>query len=241
MPFRRWSIPFPLLFAMLMLTGCGVEKQQEQAAKEQKPPAAPSENKSQDEKVVLFFGNSLTAGMGVDRDQAFPARIRQKIDSLGWDWQVINAGLSGETSAGGESRVEWVLKDQRVDIFVLELGANDGLRGIDPADTQKNLQAIIDKVKEHNPSARIILAGMKVPPNMGDDYAREFETIFPTLAKKNDATFIPFLLKGVAGDPELNQPDGIHPTAKGHRIVARTVWPYLKKEIQAITDSTKAF
>jgi acyl-CoA thioesterase-1 len=140
---------------------------------------------------------------------------------------VINAGLSGETSAGGLRRINWLLK-RPIDVLVLELGANDGLRGIPAAQTRQNLQAIIDRVKEKNPAVKIIIAGMMVPPNMGADYAGEFQKIFPQLAKQNQAELIPFLLEGVAGIPELNLPDGIHPTAEGHRIVAGTVWKVVK-------------
>ena len=160
-------------------------------------------------------------------DQAFPAIIQKKLDSLGFNYKAINAGLSGETSAGGKSRIEWVLKT-RPDIFFLELGANDGLRGLPLDETYKNLQDIIDAVKKENPAVKIIIAGMMVPPNLGDDYTAEFKDLFPTLAEENDAIYIPFLLEGVAGNPELNLRDGIHPTPEGHEIVAETVWEYLE-------------
>lgn len=178
------------------------------------------------EKVILFFGNSITAGYQLDMDQAFPALIQKRIDSLGMNYKTINAGLSGETSAGGESRIGWVLRTVP-DIFFLELGANDGLRGLPLNETIKSLQAIIDAVKKENPDVKIIIAGMMVPPNLGEDYTNQFKNMFPDLAKKNDATYIPFLLEGVAGIPELNLRDGIHPTPEGHEIVAETVWEYL--------------
>jgi len=176
---------------------------------------------------ILFFGNSLTAGLGVDPGQAFPNLIQQKIDSLQAGYQVINAGLSGETSAGGLNRIDWVM-NQTFDIFILELGANDGLRGLPLASTKENLQGIIDKVLKKYPKTKIVLAGMMVPPNMGEDYTTEFRKIYPALARDNKAELIPFLLDGVAGNPELNLPDGIHPNIEGHQIVAMTVWDVLK-------------
>ena len=177
---------------------------------------------------ILFFGDSLTAGYGLDDpNEAFPALIQQKIDSLNLDYSVTNAGLSGETTSGGKSRLSWVL-DQDVDIFILELGANDGLRGIPLEETRKNLQAIIDTVRQKDPKTKIILAGMQLPPNLGIGYTKGFKEIFPQLAKKNKVMLIPFLLKDVGGIARLNQADGIHPTAKGAEIVANTVWETLE-------------
>ncbi|GGD39912.1 arylesterase [Muriicola marianensis] len=178
-------------------------------------------------KTIIFFGNSLTAGMGLEPEQSFPAKIGDKIDSLGLDYFVVNAGISGETTASGESRISWLMRE-KVDIFVLELGANDGLRGIPLSETRENLQAIIDTVKNHNPEVKIVLAGMQIPPNMGPEYTTEFSSLFPELAEENEAYLIPFLLEGVAGNPELNQADGIHPTEEGQRIVAENVWTILK-------------
>jgi acyl-CoA thioesterase-1 len=179
-------------------------------------------------KAIVFFGNSLTAGYGLSPTQAFPAIIQKKIDSLGLPYEVINAGVSGETSSGGKARIDWILR-QPVDIFVLELGANDGLRGIPLSETKKNLQAIIDKVKATNPKAKLIFAGMEIPPNMGQKYTTEFRNIYTELATKNAMTLVPFLLEGVGGEPNLNQEDGIHPTAEGHKIVAANVWKQLEK------------
>lgn len=179
-------------------------------------------------KTIVFYGNSLTAGYGLSPSQAFPALIQKKIDSLGLAYQVINAGVSGETSSGGKTRIDWILQ-QPVDIFVLELGANDGLRGIPLSETKKNLQDIIDKVKAKNPQSKLIFAGMQIPPNMGQQYATEFRNIYTELATKNSMTLIPFLLEGVGGEPELNQEDGIHPNEEGHRIVAENVWKELAK------------
>jgi acyl-CoA thioesterase I len=178
-------------------------------------------------KTILFYGDSLTAGYGLDKEQAFPAIIERVINTAEDKYKVINAGLSGETTAGGLSRLNWILKEP-VDIFVLELGANDGLRGLPLDQTENNLQTIIDRVKEQNPNVRVIIAGMMVPPNLGQQYTDEFKAIFPRLAKKNKASLIPFLLNGVAGKEDLNLTDGIHPNVEGHKIVADNVMMVLK-------------
>ena len=197
-----------------------------------KSPAAPSPTPNtqtpppSNKKTILFFGNSLTAGYGVSPTEAFPALIGRRLDSLHLPYQVVNAGLSGETSAGGKTRIGWILK-QRISIFVLELGGNDGLRGIPLTGTTANLQAIIGSVKLHYPDARIVLAGMQIPPNMGADYGTAFRDLYPRLAAANHAILIPFLLQNVGGIPQLNQGDGIHPTAAGHKIVAENVWQVL--------------
>lgn len=183
-------------------------------------------NIQDEERTIIFYGDSLTAGYGLDPENAFPAIIKERLDNEGKNYRVVNAGVSGETSSGGLTRITWVL-NQSVDIFILELGANDGLRGIPPEETRKNLQGIIDKVHEKNPQCTIILAGMMVPPNMGQDYSKKFATIFPSLSKANDSELIPFLLEGVAGDPELNLPDGIHPNVEGHKIVAGNIMKVL--------------
>ena len=192
-----------------------------------------ADDTAQSEKVILFFGNSLTAGYGLEPSEAFPALIQLKIDSLGYDYRTVNAGLSGETTASGLSRLDWVLERQPVDVFVLELGANDGLRGIEPSETQQNLAAIIDQVREANPAVDVVLAGMLVPPNMGNAYTERFQKVFPAVAEAKDVMLIPFLLEGVAGDPELNQADGIHPTAPGQRIVTQNVWTTLEPLLEA--------
>lgn len=175
-----------------------------------------------DPPVILFYGDSLTAGYGLSPEQAFPALVEKKLTQAGHTYKVVNAGLSGETSAGGLTRIDWILR-QTPDVFVLELGANDGLRGLPLEQTEKNLQAIIDKVTSKNPKVKLVLAGMEVPPNMGPEYTQKFRGIYPRLAAANKATLIPFLLEGVAGDEKLNQSDGIHPNAEGHRIVAENV------------------
>lgn len=178
-------------------------------------------------KVIMFFGDSLTAGYGLSTKEAFPALIEKKLNKNGKSAKVVNAGLSGETTAGGLSRIDWVLR-QPIDIFVLELGANDGLRGLPVEQTQKNLEAIIQKVKKKYPDAKIVLAGMMVPPNLGDDYTTRFGKIFPAVAKKHNATLIPFLLQDVAGDEKLNLSDGIHPNVEGHKIVANNIYKILE-------------
>jgi acyl-CoA thioesterase-1 len=183
-------------------------------------------------RTILFLGDSITAGYGLDLEQAYPGLIQKRIAAKGWNFRVVNAGQSGDTTAGGLARLDWVLQN-RVDVLVLELGANDGLRGLSVEAMKKNLQAIIDRTKEKHPEAKIVIAGMKVPPNMGGDYGRSFEAAFADLAKKNNAQFIPFILEGVGGTRELNLPDGIHPTPKGHEIVAANVWKVLEPMLRS--------
>ena len=178
-------------------------------------------------KTLVFFGDSITAGNGLDPDNAFPALIQRKLDAAGRPWRVVNAGLSGETTAGGLRRLDWVLR-QPADIFVLELGGNDGLRGIPLESSRSNLQAMIERIRAKYPPAIIVLAGMQIPTNLGPDYTSQFAAMYPELARKNHTALIPFLLEGVGGVPSLNQADGIHPTAEGHKIVAETVWRTLQ-------------
>jgi acyl-CoA thioesterase-1 len=215
-----------LLITLSFSCGESPNKKEENSAKEI-DAAAIKNQKTADKKVILFYGTSLTAGMGLDPNEAFPSVIQEKIDSLNLPYEVVNAGLSGETTAGGKNRINWVL-NQKVAVFVLELGANDGLRGVPLSETKSNLQAIIDVVKEKNPDTKIVLVGMEIPPNMGEDYTSEFRNIFPNLAKKNKLELVPFLLQNVGGVKELNQPDGIHPTAEGQKILANNVWKVLK-------------
>jgi acyl-CoA thioesterase-1 len=190
-------------------------------------PTPPGGTSSDQVKTLLFFGDSLTAGYGLEPAQAFPALIQEKINARGWKFHAINAGLSGETTAGGLRRVDWVLQ-RPVDVFVLELGANDGLRGLPVDEAKKNLQAIIDRVRSKYPRAKIVLAGMRIPTNLGKDYTSRFHAMFPELAAANNTALIPFLLQGVGGVPELNLPDGIHPTPAGHKLVAENVWKTLE-------------
>jgi len=183
---------------------------------------------SHSKKAILCFGDSITAGYGLeDINEAYPAQIQHKIDSLELNYEVVNSGLSGETTAGGLSRIDWIL-NQEVAIFLLELGANDGLRGIPLDETKSNLEAIINSVKTHDSETEIILAGMELPPNMGSDYINGFRAIYADLAEQYQLAFIPFILKDVGGVTELNQADGIHPTAEGHKIVAANVWETLR-------------
>ncbi|WP_431134111.1 arylesterase [Psychroserpens mesophilus] len=214
------SLPF------LLLT-CGDTKS-EKSTKKLQSNQQTEEATTTSTKTILCFGDSITAGYGLENsDDAYPALLQQKIDSLGLNYTVINSGLSGETSAGGKSRINWVL-NQDISIFLLELGANDGLRGVPLTETRSNLQAIIDSVKKKSPDTTIILAGMELPPNMGQDYTSEFRQIYAELAEENNLEFIPFILKDVGGIKELNQNDGIHPNVEGHKILANTVWDTLK-------------
>lgn len=229
-----------VLFATVLtiVLSCGDKPEESQTKSKPKTTAQKKDTVSTNSSVknIIFYGNSLTAGYGVDPSEAFPALVQEKIDSAHLSYKVINAGLSGETTAGGKGRIDWILQ-QPVDVFVLELGGNDGLRGIPVRETTKNLQFIIDHVKQKYPSAKIILAGMQIPPNMGARYTTEFRSAFKQLADKNEVIFIPFLLEGVGGIPELNQADGIHPTAKGHKIVAENVWAVMKDVVS--TDNVK--
>lgn len=179
-------------------------------------------------KTILCFGDSITAGYGLnDTNDAYTGVLQERIDSLKMDYKVINSGVSGETTAGGKSRIDWVIK-QKPTFFILELGANDGLRGVALAETQSNLQAIINVVKENSPKTTIMLAGMQLPPNMGADYTTKFRQLFIDVAQENNIGFIPFILKDVGGIPSLNQKDGIHPNVEGHKIVANNVWEVIK-------------
>ena len=212
--------------------GCGEPTAQAEkkipATKSITPKSEKVESPKNKEKIIVFFGNSLSAGYGLDPSQGFVGLFEKRIDSLEYDYKVINAGLSGETTAGGNNRVDWILDRQKVDIFVLELGGNDMLRGVDFEQSYENLQSIITKVKTKYPSAKIVLAGMLAPPNLGNQYTTGFKEMYPQLAKINDTKLIPFLLDGVAGDATLNLPDGIHPNVEGHQIVLENIWSILQ-------------
>ncbi|SFR50354.1 acyl-CoA thioesterase-1 [Robiginitalea myxolifaciens] len=232
-------LKFRYFFFLLLLISCGDNPKKESGNTSDEASGAEAvtevEEKTTDQAdnaaTILFFGDSLTAGYGLEPEQAFPALIQERLDSLGIPMRVVNAGLSGETTSGGANRLDWVLR-QPVSVFVLELGANDGLRGIPLSETRKNLSSIIERVHERYPEARIVLAGMQLPPNMGPEYTGEFRQIFPELAAQYEVALIPFLLQGVGGIPELNQDDGIHPTAAGHQILADNVWEVLKVELE---------
>jgi acyl-CoA thioesterase-1 len=221
---------YTFAFISVLVSACGADDGGTRTAEpdvlvedSSQAPSVSNTNRS----VVLFLGNSLSAGYGVEPDSAFPNLIKARIDSLGWDFEIVNAGLSGETTSGGLRRIDWLLR-QPVDVLVLELGGNDGLRGIPTEVTRANLQAIIDKTRARHPDAEIILAGMQIPPNLGHEYTEAFRDIFPSLAEENDAHLIPFLLEGVGGVDRLMQNDGIHPTEHGHRVVAENVWEILR-------------
>lgn len=224
---ERYNPPAVLNFIFLsflfLLVGCGTPAKKEKATI--KTVTNQKENETSNN-VILCFGNSLTEGFGVKSKEAYPALLQNKIDSLNLNYQVVNAGISGETTSGGKNRLSWVLKPN-VKIFILELGANDGLRGIPLKETEKNLQEIIDTVRAKLPKAKIVLAGMQIPPNLGQDYTNGFKAIFPRLAEKNNTFIIPFLLQNVAGNPNLNQSDGVHPTPEGYKIVVENVWEVL--------------
>lgn len=219
------------LFAVVIFSYCSSPKSEEEVNDTSENTTAAVEEQEQ-QKNILFFGNSLTAGYGIDQDDSFAGLTQKKIDSLGLNYRVINGGLSGETTAGGLSRIDWFLED-KPDIFILELGGNDGLRGIKISETKSNLLAMIDKVREKYPDTKIILAGMQIPPNMGQEYTDEFAKIYPAVAEEKDVTLIPFLLEKVGGIPELNLPDGIHPTEEGHQLVFETLWPFVEAKIEA--------
>lgn len=241
---RAATLPGLLFAAFCGLAGCG--SQTDRGATQQRSQNQAQEAPSQaaeEQKTILCFGNSLTYGYGLDnpREEAWPALLQDRLDSLGYErHRVVNAGLSGETTSGGRSRLDWVLeRNPQLSVFILELGANDGLRGIPPEETQRNLRAIIDTVKKQHPQARILLCGMKVPPNMGEEYAGDFQAIFQEVADRESVALVPFLLKGVAGNPALNQEDGIHPTAQGHRVMLDNLWPKLKPLLEQATAARR--
>ena len=224
-----------VLVGVLGLVGCGQDRSNSSSAPTPTDTtttaAAPSSATADTTEAglrVLVLGNSIAAGSGVSPREAFPALLQRKVDSLGWNATVQNAGVSGETTAGGLQRIGWLLQDP-VDVLVLELGGNDGLRGIDPAVTRTNLRGIIDTTLATYPEARVLLAGMQVPPNLGSNYTRQFREVYPEVAGAYErVTLIPFILNDIAGSDSLMQDDGIHPTAAGHRIVANEVWADLR-------------
>lgn len=211
-----------VLLSGLFAVVAGCEQSKDDAVATPPPAKAEPQRRS-----ILFLGTSLTAGYGLDPGQAYPALIQEKIDAAGLGYRVINAGVSGETSAGALRRVDWLLQ-QPVSVLVVETGANDGLRGLPPDSLRSNIQAIFDRARQLQPSARLVLLGMRVPPNYGQAYSQRFRSLYRELAKSNRATLVPFLLEGVGGVGALNQPDGVHPTAEGQRRMAETVWRVLE-------------
>jgi acyl-CoA thioesterase-1 len=221
-----------MVAAIWLLAGCGGNEKPPDSETDAAEKSEQVKQTNAAKKYIIFFGNSLSAGFGVDPSEAFPALIQNRLDSLGLSYTVVNAGVSGETTATGDSRVSWVLSQQPVDVFVLELGGNDGLRGIAVTETRKNLLSIIDKVRAAHPNAEIILAGMMVPPNMGAGYSKDFLETYPMVAKEKNVKLIPFLLENVGGEDSLNLPDGIHPTPEGHKLVRENVWEVLKEVVE---------
>jgi acyl-CoA thioesterase-1 len=220
-----------LLGLVASLLGC--EQSREETPANPPPAASASVRPS-----VMFLGTSLTAGLGIDPEQAYPALIQRKIDSAGLDYEVINAGVSGETSAGALRRVEWLFR-QPVSVLVVETGANDGLRGLPPDSLRANIQAIFDRAKRLQPAPKLVLLGMRVPPNYGRAYSQQFQSIYSELARANGAAFVRFLLEGVGGIANLNQPDGIHPTVAGQRKMAETVWRVLEPVLREAERAEK--
>ena len=222
-------IPIYMLYICLyLLCGCNTSKKQETS---QNISIKTDSLEKKEREKILFFGNSLTAGYGLDIEETFSAVLQKKIDSLVLDYVCINAGVSGETSASALTRIDWYLKEH-FSIIILETGGNDGLRGITLTETKKNIESIILKIKNKKSGIRSILAGMQIPPNMGEKYTSEFQSLYPQISTQYNIPLIPFLLENVAGIPELNLPDGIHPTAEGQKIVAENVWKKLYPLLQ---------
>lgn len=212
--------------AIVLLAGCGQRAASSRQSRDTVLASPQPPNPNPPTRFVVFLGTSLTAGLGLDPDAAFPALIQRRLDSLHLGWRAVNAGVSGETSAGALRRLDWVLGDS-VAILVVETGANDGLRGLDVDSTQANLEAIVRRGRSARPGVRIVLAGMEAPPNLGARYTARFRAIYREVAARERLVLIPFLLAGVGGVDSLNQNDGIHPNAVGERIVARNVWTVL--------------
>jgi acyl-CoA thioesterase-1 len=231
-----------LALALALFAACGSPRDTQSRVAEARPPLPQGRGdrgEGGEEPRIVFFGTSLTAGLGVDPDEAYPALIQQKLDSLGLAVSVVNAGVSGETSAAGLRRIDWILREP-VAVLVLELGANDALRGLELKAAKENVQDIINRTRAKYPDVKIVVAGMRAPPNLGRRYTEEFRRMFVDLARENRATLIPFLLESVGGVPELNQPDGIHPNVEGHKIVATNVWKVLEPVVQSAIRNPKS-
>ncbi len=204
-----------LILGLVFSSGCAVSGVEKANANEEK-------------KRIVVLGDSITAGYGLDQSQAYPALLQNKIDEAGLSYTVANAGVSGDTTAGGLRRVDWAMGQMGADVLLIALGGNDGLRGIPPAETERNLRGIVDAAKAKNPDMKIVILGMRMPEIMGAEFARSFGAVFPKVAKEKNTELIPFLLEGVGGDPKLNQPDRIHPTAAGQKVIADRVWRELR-------------
>lgn len=231
-PVNRLLSFFCALLIVALLSGCFPGK-----PSPRKPPAevAPEipESSRPPAMTVLCLGDSLTEGYGLDRGQAYPARLQEKIDALDWKFTVINAGLGGDTTAAGLRRLDWFLQ-RRVDVLILALGGNDGLRGVPLAEIRGNLGAIISRTTARYPEVKVVLAGIRIPPNYGMRYVRGFRDLFAEVAARHGALLIPFLLEGVGGRPDLNFPDGIHPNRRGQEIVADNVWSVLEPVLRKL-------
>jgi acyl-CoA thioesterase-1 len=214
------------LTAWLVLTVVACGSQQSPPPIDPPPSAQPEVADSRP--PILFVGTSITAGLGLDPADAFPALIQLKIDSAGLDYSVTNAGVSGETSAGALRRTDWLFRQDTPAVLVLETGANDGLRGQDPDSLEANIRAILLRASELRPKPRLVLVGMEAPPNLGQNYTTRFREVYRRVAGETGAAFVPFLLEGVAGVDSLNQGDGIHPTREGHHVIAETLWSVLR-------------
>jgi acyl-CoA thioesterase-1 len=218
----------PLVALAALIVGCGAPESNGSAQTSSNPAASAEDDVAGQKRVVMFLGTSLTDGYGLEREQAYPALVQEKIDSAGLRWEVVNAGLSGERSAGALQRVQgWLLK-QPFDVLVIETGANDMLGGLPVPALRSNIQGIIDTVRAARPGARIVLVGMLAAPNLGRTYVDGFNRVYPELAKENDLPLVPFLLEGVATERDLNISDAIHPNEKGHQIIAGTMWKTLE-------------
>jgi acyl-CoA thioesterase I len=227
--FALSSLPLLALLALPSVGACGGDASSPGASAPSSDRGAPGA--AEEAPLVLFLGDSLTAGYGLAEEQAFPALIGDELAAEGIEARVVNAGVSGDTTAGGLARLDWVLS-QEPDVVVVGLGANDGLRGLDLAATEENLREIVRRSREAG--ARVILLGMKIPPNYGFDYAGRFEDMYEEIADDTDVALVPFLLEGVAAKPALNQPDRMHPNARGAQIVAETVYPYVEEELEEL-------
>ena len=212
------TITFIMVF-FLYLVGCSNESASNDAASKTAAAKQPTR------KTIVAVGDSLTAGLGVDESEAYPAQLQRKLAGDGYDFNVVNAGISGETSSGTLTRIEWVISNLKPDIIILETGANDGLRGIDPNILRKNLDRIVSVIKANN--IEVLLCGMKILPNMGPEYSKAFARVYPEIAQKYEIPLVPFFLEGVGGDPRFNQPDRLHPTVKGYRRIVDHIYPYV--------------
>ena len=234
---RLSTLPRIVLLAIMALAAaCGGNAGDERASNQpQEPAPATSDRSGSGRPKIVALGDSLTAGLGLVESQAYPALLQKRIDAEGYPFEVVNAGVSGDTSAGGVRRLDWALEGD-VRVLILALGANDGLRGLPVGEMKKNLEDIIERGKERN--IVVILAGMEAPPNYGPDYTSSFRHAYQELAREHDVIFLPFLLENVAGNPTLNQGDGIHPNARGAEIIAEGMWKVLRPVLDQMSAAS---